>query len=413
MGRNILACTNLSLSLSLILFQKNHQVITTDESLTEPTPVQPQDAVVVDFVGRAASTKDDEDGPIFQEAKDWLVVIGEKDVLPALEMGIRFMQVGQTALVWSHCKFAYGPTTRQHGDYELPADSSVIYRVTVKSVVNSDRIVDDPAFQLQVASSKKKIGNDAYANEWSDGHGKSRAKLLYKRAADMMEYLLHTVQDDVDKKKQAFEIMMDCLNNIAAIHLRAKEFHSAKEAAVKVLMHDPDNLKGLIRAAKASLLDPASSYEEVEMAVEAAETNHPDDAEVRKLRMDLKQRKQAYKKKTKELFSKLGGKSLKKDESIESKAVAEEENAVSSTDVEPAEEPPTPWWRKNWRQWEWWNIILPYGFQLTLPLVTYYIYTVMKAKEVVILESMRTDAAAAAHTSSQDEFGGMPGGSEF
>ena len=86
------------------------------------------------------------------------------------------------------------------------------------------------------------------------------------------------------------EIMLDCLNNIAACHLRAKEFHQAKEAAVKVLSFDPDNLKRLVRAAKAALLDPASSYEEVEAAIAAAEMDHPDDSEVQKLRIELNQR---------------------------------------------------------------------------------------------------------------------------
>jgi tetratricopeptide (TPR) repeat protein len=232
--------------------------------------------------------------------------VGEKDVLPALEMGIRFMKVGQRAVVWSHSKFAYGPGSRKHGDYILPPESNVRYEVTVKSVASSDPVVNEPSFQIKIALSKKAIGNDVYVHEWADGYGKARAKMLYKRAADMMEYLFQTVNQDDDEavREEAMEVMLDCLNNIAAVHLRAKDFHQAKEAAVKVLSHDPDNLKGMIRAAKAALLDPASSYEEVELAIAAAEMDHPDDPEVQKLQIALKKRKQAYKKKTKEMFSK-------------------------------------------------------------------------------------------------------------
>jgi tetratricopeptide (TPR) repeat protein len=415
------------------------QVIQVDADVNDPVAaaeetqaaesIQAQDAVVVDIVGRLAKNKKDEDGPIFQEAKDWLVVIGEKDVLPALEMGIRFMKVGQRAVVWSQSKFAYGPSSRKHknangeDEYTLPPDSSVRYEITVKSVASSDRIVNEPLFQIQVALSKKKIGNDAYLNEWSDGYGKARAKLLYKRAADTMQYLFQTLQDDGDGendndndavRKHAMEIMLDCLNNIAACHLRAKEFHQAKEAAVKVLSFDPDNLKGLVRAAKAALLDPASSYEEVEAAIAAAEMDHPDDSEVRKLRIELKQRKQAYKKKSKEMFSKSGKNEHEQPNKKESdpatateerepiSAAGEIETQSAEVETEPA---PLRWWRKNWRQWEWKNIILPYGFQLLLPFFTYWAFTVMKKQEAVILEAMRVEAMTqSSQPSPLDEF---------
>ena len=62
-------------------------MIEEDDSVAEPTPVEATNAVVVDIVGRLANDKNDEDGPIFQDVQDWLVVIGEKDVLPALEIG--------------------------------------------------------------------------------------------------------------------------------------------------------------------------------------------------------------------------------------------------------------------------------------------------------------------------------------
>jgi tetratricopeptide (TPR) repeat protein len=305
-------------------------------------------------------------------------------------------------------------------------------------------------FQIQIALSKKRIGNDVYVNEWSDGYGKARAKMLYKRAADTMQYLVQTLPDDDDDddddeaddnkigdsdavRKQAMEIMLDCLNNIAACHLRAKEFHQAKEAAVKVLSFDPDNLKGLVRAAKAALLDPASSYEEVEAAIAAAEMDHPDDSEVRKLRIELKQRKQAYKKKSKEMFSKpdknereLPTKKesdpatsmaalMAAEERERSSAVGETETNAESAEIE-TELPPTRWWRKNWRQWEWKNIILPYGFQLLLPFFTYWAFTVMKKQEAVILEAMRVEALtqqASSQPSFFDELSSVPRDSEL
>ena len=78
----------------------------------DPAPVQPGDAVMIDFVARIANDRFARGGPIVQEAKDWFVVVGDGDILPALELAIRFMDSGSTACVWSHSKFSFSFGTR-------------------------------------------------------------------------------------------------------------------------------------------------------------------------------------------------------------------------------------------------------------------------------------------------------------
>eukprot|EP00980_Cylindrotheca_fusiformis_P030728 scaffold25316_cov215-Cylindrotheca_fusiformis.AAC.1 len=70
------------------------------------------------------------------------------------------------------------------------------------------------------------------------------------------------VEEDHPQRHQVQQVMLDSLNNIVAVYLRQKEFHKAKQAAVEVLKQDPKNVKALLRAAKASLLDNASTMEE-------------------------------------------------------------------------------------------------------------------------------------------------------
>lgn len=296
--------------------------------------------MIVDFVGRLAPTKDSTEGPIFQSAKDWLVVVADKDVVPALELGIRFLNIGDTGLIWSHSKFAYGPLERKHGDYTLPPDSNVIYEVTVKSVIGEEEQAD-PSFNIRASTAKKDIGNDAYANEWADGQGQQKAIRLYQRGAETLEYLLQTNEDE-EIVENARSVLLDCLNNVVAVYMRAKEYHLAKEAAVKVLTHDPDNFKALIRAAKASLLDPASSYEEASAAINAAAERSPNDADVLRLKAQLKKQKQEYKKKSKEMFSKLG------QSSATDKSEAKADEAAPPPQSQPTEaidqEPPSHNW---------------------------------------------------------------------
>mmetsp|Transcript_34465 Transcript_34465/g.79555 ORF Transcript_34465/g.79555 Transcript_34465/m.79555 type:complete len:393 (-) Transcript_34465:107-1285(-) len=268
--------------------------------------------VYVNFVGKCVKNRDDtEDGPIFQEVKDWLVVVGDKDVTPALEMGIRFMKEGETGLVYSHSKFGYGVYSRTHGDYTLPPDSNLLYEVIVTKVVSSPKEFSSPKFQLEIAQNKKLMGNDCYQHEWPGG--KDKALGLYQKGAETTSELL--IQNDKNQEKgsnnddavrsQAQEILLDCLNNVAAVFLRAKEFGKAKEAATEVLRKDPNNVKALLRAARACMMDPGATFEESHAAILAAEEIDQDNADVKKLRAELERRKKEYNKKSRAMFSKM------------------------------------------------------------------------------------------------------------
>jgi len=68
--------------------------------------VQHQDLVLVDFVGRVKASpssssdndndSDSGDRPIFHQASNVWIVLGDKDVLPVVKMGIRYCSVGGT-----------------------------------------------------------------------------------------------------------------------------------------------------------------------------------------------------------------------------------------------------------------------------------------------------------------------------
>jgi hypothetical protein len=243
------------------------------------------------------------DGPIFHSTKGALITVTDGDVVPALELGIRFMQVGETALIWSH--FKYGPYARTYDNYDLPPNTNVLYKVTVRSILDEN----EPDFGLRVSIGKKELANDLYAHEWPGA--KQRMLQLYRRAATNLQTILQTDSDNDDTtnedalayKQQALDVTLDCLNNIAAVYIRAKDYHKAKQAAVALLELDANNVKGLLRAAKAAMMDSASSYEEVEAAIVAVEDIGTDVDEVKALRQQLKRRKQEYSKKSKELMA--------------------------------------------------------------------------------------------------------------
>lgn len=288
----------------------------------EAEAVKPQDAVLIDFVGRLADNKLETDGNFFQNVKGWLVVVGDGDVLPALELAIRFMEAGQTARVWSNSKYALGPGTRLYQNTTVPPNSNVMYEVTVTQiVVDTSRL--NPYFTIQKALTKKNIANDIYQCEFcappkkaSDPNCASamaRAIRLYQKSAKEMDTLLQgtyfqQVEEDHPQRHQSRQLLLDCLNNIVAVYLKQQKYHQAKLAAVEVLKQDQKNLKALLRAGKAALLDPASTLEEVKAALKAAESeitykNPQEEKELKKLKAQFKRNQHEYKEKRKEMFA--------------------------------------------------------------------------------------------------------------
>ncbi|CAJ1946092.1 unnamed protein product [Cylindrotheca closterium] len=307
------------------------KVIKTDRPRNnkDPTPVQPSDAVMIDFVARVADNRLSIGGPMVQEVKDWFILVGDGDVLPALELAIRFMDSGSTARVWSHSKYAFSSGTRKHGKTQLASNTNIMFEITVTQiVVDTSRL--NPYFTIQKAVSRKAIANDIYQNEWcpvptseqepSCDAAMARALRLYKKAAQEMETLLggtyfNQVEEDHPQRLQATQIMLDSLNNIVAVYLRQKQYHDAKQSAVEVLKQDAKNIKA----------NSEITYK------------HPqEEKELKRIKTQYMRKQQDYKKKTKEMFSnKLNNQDLSdvqgiRDSSLLNVALKKEEQGSTS-----------------------------------------------------------------------------------
>mmetsp|Transcript_16251 Transcript_16251/g.21549 ORF Transcript_16251/g.21549 Transcript_16251/m.21549 type:complete len:443 (-) Transcript_16251:1711-3039(-) len=262
-----------------------------------------------------------EGGKKFLDKQRISLTIGDSDVAPALEMGAKFLCEGGKAHVLSHSKFAYGATGRLGTEslVSVKALQNVLYDIAVISVLSSssDQFTTKES-QIERAAAKKMLANDCYANEW-DGMGKSRALRLYAKAADMMSSLLAEFPNPIpadlhDTRFKATSLVIDCLNNVGAVHLRSRDYGKAKQACARVIELDRQNIKALCRAAHAAMRDPASTYEESDLAISAAEEvleklspkDHPKPfIEVRRLRHDLTKRKRQYKQQQKEMSKKM------------------------------------------------------------------------------------------------------------
>lgn len=280
-----------------------------------------------------------------------------------------------------------------------------MFEVTVTQIVQDTSRLN-PYFTIQKALSRKKIANDIYQHEFCPPPrtehdpnceaAMTRALKLYKKAATEMETLLQgtyfsNVEQDHPQRHEANQIMLDSLNNIAAVYMREKEYHKAKQAAVEVLKKDGKNLKALLRAAKASLLDPASTMEEVHAALDKAEKeitykNPVEEKELNRLKAHLKRKKQEYKKKTKEMFSdKLKGDSSTTKKDSESPVGNQTREEINESE---SEKEGTSTWR-----FRYFSIFL----RIIVPFVLFLMYR-LKSFNEKILESEAIDEDSSRRT---------------
>ena len=268
----------------------------------------------------------------FIQARNWFITLGNGDVIPALEMAIRFLKLNECSIVKCHSKYAYGPYGRNGQNSntpKVPPNANIIFKLKIKNIVPRDDVVTKTiAFNIRVFREMKKIGNHYYLNDWigSDGGtGKVRAVKLYNKIANDGIVLLQDLEHGSKERRDLFAIVVDAFNNISASFLREKEYRKAKDAAAQAIQLDPNNMKALCRAAKAALM--VGEFNECKMALDTADEiadsmdledsfnkNH-----IQKLRRELTKKKREHKKLEKEIYSQMlstGRKDVKRQNKI-------------------------------------------------------------------------------------------------
>lgn len=257
----------------------------------------------------------------FIQARNWLITLGNGDILPGLEMAIRFLKLNECGVVKCHSKYAYGPYGRKSFTEsnsvipELPPHANVIFKVKIKNIISQDdEQTKTASFIVKVFNEMKSIGNHYYKYDWVDpdgGSGKVRALKLYNTVCREGTTLLQDLDHGSKERREALFIVVDSFNNISAVYMREKEYRKAKDAAANAIQLDPYNLKALCRAAKAAMM--VGEFEECKMALETAEEIADnidiDDGlnkmHVQKLKREFIKKKREHKQLEKEIYAQM------------------------------------------------------------------------------------------------------------
>jgi len=224
----------------------------------------------------------------FIRQENTVVVLGDGDVLPGLEMGVRFCPVGCTSEVKFDSKFGYGSWGRRGSDgfIPVPPSTDLYFKFTVHEIIS---VIDD----VELALMKKRIGNESFKYDLDNGE---KALNVYNKAISLLDA-------EIDSHKK---ILVDLHNNVVLVHYKKKAFSLSKSSCLKIIEElDSRNVKAWIRLGYIYL---DSDYEKANHAVGQAAKfapNQMDNIDVRKLYSLLKKKKIEYKQKEKEMSLKM------------------------------------------------------------------------------------------------------------
>lgn len=238
------------------------------------------------------------------------------DILPALEMGVRFLPQHHVGIVRCHSKYAHGSRGRK-GSSEgsiVPADSSMEYSITIHEIFKSSSNYT-PDVELLRSTWKKQVASDFYFR--FDEYQK--AFQLYKSASEIFQSLLH--DPTFDQEEVTKPLLVDVCNNMALCQMKLNDFPKAKQSCKDALQHDPKNIKALCRMAKCcivlgqydeadSCLEEAKSYQKISTTSNGTESGTIGDSgnigSIHHISNLLKQSKAHYKMKEKAMYQKMG-----------------------------------------------------------------------------------------------------------
>uniref|UniRef100_A0A8C5QIC3 peptidylprolyl isomerase n=1 Tax=Leptobrachium leishanense TaxID=445787 RepID=A0A8C5QIC3_9ANUR len=192
-----------------------------------------------------------EDGSLVEKDPKLTFVLEEGDVIQALELGVRSMQLGEVAFLLTNGLYAFGLLGRNP---DIPSDASLLYKVTLIQVRDKPSLgILAPADRVSLGNQKRECGNFHFEREEyrSAMHSYSQAlSILTPNSADPLSS---------EEEEEIRELRIKCLNNLAATQLKLHHFDDVINSCNAVLEMEANNAKALYR--KGKVLSDRGEYE--------------------------------------------------------------------------------------------------------------------------------------------------------
>ncbi|XP_060068867.1 peptidyl-prolyl cis-trans isomerase FKBP8-like [Ylistrum balloti] len=184
------------------------------------------------------------DGTLVDQMEKFSFFLGEHEVMLALDVGIKFMYIGEISVFRTDAKYAYGERGR---DPDIPANSSLVLTVELAQVfpgVDRQKLSVDQ--RLALGEKKRVRGNQLYS--WKDY---PTAIEVYSRALHILDPQSGSFTEAPEKLQEFLDCRVKCYNNMCICQMMLGHHEAAIKSANEVLNVQPDNWKALSRLGKA------------------------------------------------------------------------------------------------------------------------------------------------------------------
>uniref|UniRef100_A0A8C5H1T7 peptidylprolyl isomerase n=1 Tax=Gouania willdenowi TaxID=441366 RepID=A0A8C5H1T7_GOUWI len=218
------------------------------------------------------------DGTPVEELPELWFTLGDGDVIQALDLTVQLMEMGETALIHTDGKYAYG--ARGNLDPEIPSMAELSLEVKLLEATDApDLELMPPPQKITLATSKRERGNVHYQRG-----DYAFAVNSYGIALQITESS-SKVDISPEEENQLMDVKVKCFNNMAASQLKLDHHDAALKSCVSALAHEPENVKALFRMGKVLALqgEYSEAIQTLRKALKLEPSNKTIHAELSKL----------------------------------------------------------------------------------------------------------------------------------
>lgn len=183
------------------------------------------------------------DGTLVEGQSKLSFTLGDGDIIQALDLIVQLMEMGETALVHTDAKYAYG--SQGSIDAEIPPNADLVFEVELLDATDApDLELLPPKDKIQLADDKRERGNAHYQR--GDYAFAVNSYSIALQITDSSS----KVDITADEENNLVEVKVKCLNNMAAAQLKLDHYDAAFKSCNLALAQQPDNVKALFRMGK-------------------------------------------------------------------------------------------------------------------------------------------------------------------
>ncbi|KAK9830747.1 hypothetical protein WJX74_005104 [Apatococcus lobatus] len=246
-----------------------------------------------------------QDGTIFDDRGQNEPVdihIDAEEVVEGLDLALLKMKEGEEAEISIAPQYGFGSEGSSSMAAHVPPNATLLYTVKLLSMEKAREGYEmQDQEKVDEAGQRKDKGNELFKqNKFG------RASKKYKKAIDLIDY---DSKFEGELKVRSRDIKRGANLNLAACHLRLKQFKDARAACDKVLEFDATNVKALYRRAQAWM--GSQDYLEAEQDIKQALERDPANKDVRALHKRCRSEQAVQNRKEAKLYSNLFSKMSK------------------------------------------------------------------------------------------------------